>query len=364
MMVVAISEDLIALFIGFEIASLATYALAGFEKRSVFSVEGALKYFVFGGFSSALFLFGISIIYGYAQSLSISAISEVLNSPGDIYSAIGLGMVVAGLGFKVALVPFHMWAPDTYHGSHSVVSAFLAAGSKKMGFAAMFKVLILMVLAMKLEMYVLFAILSVLTMTLGNLAALVQDSVKRMLAYSSIAHAGYISMAFAVIAASPNLNLAIAGGVLHALSHAIATAGAFIVVAALGGIIIEERDLFSGLGKKYPVMALLMSIILLSLAGIPPTFGFYSKFVLFLSAIEANLLWLALAGLLNSALSLYYYSKVIMKMYWGHADDAVFIKEKSYLVAILISVILLILLGILPSPVTEWAIEASKMLLK
>jgi NADH-quinone oxidoreductase subunit N len=366
MLVVALSNDLIILFIGFEIASLATYALSGFEKRSKLSIEAAMKYFVFGGFSSALLLFGISIVYGYSGSLLISDMVRIIRNPMP-YLTLGLVFIVAGLGFKSALVPFHMWAPDTYHGSPSVVSAFLAAGSKKMSFAAMFRILILLTVALKFETYILMAVLAVITMTLGNLAALVQTSVKRMLAYSSIAHAGYITMAFAIFAYA-GYNLAIAGGFLHILSHAIATAGAFIGVAAVGGFITDEGDAFVGLGKRKPLMALTMSIMLLSLAGIPPTFGFYSKFVLFLTAIEADLLWLALIALLNSALSLYYYSKVIMKMYWsekGGYDGQDFINgmERSYLMGMAIVAGSLILLGILPSPVTELCLDAAKAIL-
>jgi NADH-quinone oxidoreductase subunit N len=366
MMIVAMSRDLIVLFIGFEIASLATYALAGFEKKSNLSVEAAMKYFVFGGFSSALLLYGISIIYGYAGSVEISAILDVAGKP-DLYSSIGLVFIVAGLGFKGALVPFHMWAPDTYHGSPSVISSFLAAGSKKMSFAAMFKILVFMTLAVKFEIYILMAVLAVITMTLGNLAAVVQDSVKRMLAYSSIAHAGYIAMAYAIFAFS-GIELALAGGFLHVFSHAIATAGAFIAVAAVGGFILDDGRLFFGLGKRKPLMALSFSIMLLSLAGIPPTFGFYSKFILFLTAIEAKLLWLAIAALLNSALSLYYYSKVIMNMYWKDEEvdfkaEFINVEGKGYLIAMIISALLLIVLGVIPSPITEWSIKASESVL-
>jgi|Deesub1362A_J573_1020465.scaffolds.fasta_scaffold01037_9 NADH-quinone oxidoreductase subunit N len=362
MMVVAMSEDLIILFIGFELASLATYALAGFEKKSELSVEAAIKYFIFGGFSSALMLYGISLIYGFAGGVEIERIVNVAGN--NFYSMLGLVLIVAGIGFKSALVPFHMWAPDTYHGSPTMVSAFLASGSKKMSFAAFFKILILMAISMKLEMYLLMAVLAVVTMTLGNLSALVQESVKRMLAYSSIAHAGYIAMAYAIFAFS-GIEMAIAGGLLHVVSHAIATVGAFVAVAYVGGFILDRQESYFGLGRRSPLMALSFSVILLSLAGIPPTLGFYSKFVLFLTAIEAKLLWLAIVALINSALSLYYYSKVIMNMYWKETtskfeSEFINIKEKTILLVVVISAVLLIVLGVVASPLTEWSITASK----
>jgi NADH-quinone oxidoreductase subunit N len=362
MMIVAMSEDLIILFIGFELASLATYALAGFEKKSELSVEAAIKYFIFGGFSSALMLYGISLIYGFAGGVEIERIVNVAGN--NFYSMLGLVLIVAGIGFKSALVPFHMWAPDTYHGSPTMVSAFLASGSKKMSFAAFFKILILMAISMKLEMYLLMAVLAVVTMTLGNLSALVQESVKRMLAYSSIAHAGYIAMAYAIFAFS-GIEMAIAGGLLHVVSHAIATVGAFVAVAYVGGFILDRQESYFGLGRRSPLMALSFSVILLSLAGIPPTLGFYSKFVLFLTAIEAKLLWLAIVALINSALSLYYYSKVIMNMYWKETtskfeSEFINIKEKTILLVVVISAVLLIVLGVVASPLTEWSITASK----
>ncbi|MEE8402939.1 MAG: NADH-quinone oxidoreductase subunit N, partial [Candidatus Hydrothermarchaeaceae archaeon] len=324
MMIVAIANDLITLFIGFELATLSTYALAGFDRTDKRSIEAAMKYFIIGALSSAVMLFGMSFIYGMTGSTNLQVISSSLvNSPVAI---LGMVLLLAGFGFKMALVPFHMWAPDTYEGAPSVVSAFLASASKKMGFVAAFKVLVFALAALKMELYLPLAVIAVATMTLGNVAALTQKSVKRMLAYSSIAHAGYIAIAFVVVSYSADAaEFAIAGGILHALSHAIATAGAFIATAAVAYVVLSHNknakdvdgiDNYDGLGKTAPLTALFMTILLLSLAGIPPTFGFYTKFVLFLSAIRGELLWLAIAGVLNSALSVYYYAKVIMRMYW------------------------------------------------
>ncbi|MFH1773944.1 MAG: NADH-quinone oxidoreductase subunit N [Methanobacteriota archaeon] len=366
MMFVAIANDLIVLFIGFELASLSTYALAGFDKHSKLGAEGALKYFIFGGLSSAILLFGISLAYGISGTVNILEMKEFLAAHAARFESIAtlaMLLILAGFGFKMALVPFHMWAPDTYEGSPSVVSALLAAGSKKMGFIAAFRVFLLALIAIKLQWYLAFAILAVITMTLGNVVAIMQNSVKRMLAYSSIAHAGYIAIAFVVIAYSQNAaQIALAGGILHALSHAIATAGAFIVVAAVGLIYSKSDDMenYDGLGKTAPITALLMTVMLFSLAGIPPTFGFYTKFVLFLSAIQGNLLWLAIIAVLNSALSVYYYARVIMRMYWGKPKIEKIQEPSAYVAAMLAAVIIIVILGLYPNPISEWAYSAAE----
>jgi len=365
MMTVAIANDLIVLFIGFELASLSTYALAGFDRKDTRSVEAAFKYFVIGALSSAILLFGISIVYGLTGSTNLGIISKSLpySSPAFLATL----FVIAGFGFKMALVPFHMWAPDTYEGSPSVVTSLLAAGSKKMGFVAAFRVIILALIAMKVDWYTAFAVIAVATMTLGNLAALVQKSVKRMLAYSSIAHAGYIAIVFVVVAHSATAaKVAIAGGVLHAFSHAFAKGGAFIVTAMIAYMFarnIDNIDDYNGLGKRAPITALTMAILLCSLAGIPPTFGFYSKFVLFLSAIQGDLLWLAIIAVLNSAISVYYYARVIMRMYWGEPTGEKIKEPAPYALALVIATIGTLALGIYPSPVYNWAYAAAQSLI-
>ncbi|MBI5252940.1 MAG: NADH-quinone oxidoreductase subunit N [Euryarchaeota archaeon] len=370
MMLVAIANDLIVLFIGFELASLSTYALAGFDKNSKFGAEGAMKYFIFGGLSSAVLLFGISLAYGISGTVNILEMKEFLAAHAARFESIAILamlLILAGFGFKMALVPFHMWAPDTYEGSPSVISALLAAGSKKMGFVAAFRVFLLALIAVKLQWYLAFAILAVITMTLGNVLAIMQNSVKRMLAYSSIAHAGYIAIAFAVIAYSSNAaQTALAGAAMHALSHALATASAFIAVAAVG-LIYPKNDIlenYDGLGKTAPTTALLMTVMLLSLAGIPPTFGFYTKFVLFLSAIQAELIGLAIIAVLNSALSVYYYARVIMRMYWGKPKTEKVKESPAYVTAMIIAVVITVILGLYPNPISEWAYGAAEAVLR
>ncbi|MBN1323915.1 MAG: NADH-quinone oxidoreductase subunit N, partial [Methanotrichaceae archaeon] len=241
MMVVASAIDLVTLFIGFELASLSTYALSAFDKTKK-NLEAAMKYFIFGSVSSAFLLFGFSLLYGMTGSTKLADIAAVSLDQFGPATLIALVFVIAGFAFKMALVPFHMWAPDTYEGSPALVSALLAAGSKKMGFAAAFRVLLVALMALRLEWYLAFAILAAVTMTLGNLVACWQNNVRRILAYSSVAQAGYIAIAFVVIGAAygmpdvtlpngmaiPPAQLGLAGGLLMILAHALMKTGAFI----------------------------------------------------------------------------------------------------------------------------------------
>ncbi|MDW7731917.1 MAG: F(420)H(2) dehydrogenase subunit N [Methanolobus sp.] len=368
MMFVASANDLMVLFVAFELASLATYALAGFEKNNQKSLEAAMKYFMMGSLSAALLLFGISFIYGMTGTTSIPAIAA--NIQGLMTNPIGLVAVillVAGFGFKIALVPFHMWAPDTYQGSPSVVSSLLAAGSKKMGIVAAFKVFIVALIALQAEWQMVFAILAVVTMTYGNVVALSQTSVKRMLAYSSLAQAGYISMAFVVL--TP---MALGGGILYALSHGFMKAGAFIATAAVAYMVLSENkdaedpdhlDNFKGLGRRMPITALSMTIFVFALAGIPLTAGYFSKFVLFSSTIESGLIWLAVIAILNSALSLYYYAKIVKYMYFLPTDADKVKEPLPYTIALIIAVIGVLIIGFWPQPFVYWAMQAANVLI-
>lgn len=377
MMVVASANDLLALFVGFELASMSTYVLSGFEKKNPSSLEAALKYFIIGSISSALMLFGMSLIYGITGSTNIPVIIEFFKlSPLMVESSLGiLAMVflVAGFGFKMALVPFHMWAPDTYEGSPSVISALLAAGSKKMGFVAAFRVLVLAMVAIRADIQVTFAILAIITMTYGNIVAISQRSIKRMLAYSSIAQAGYISLAFVAMS-----QMSIAGGVLLALGHALMKGGAFIAVAVVGYMVLSDNknaknldDLenFAGLGKRAPITALCLFIFFLALAGIPPSAGFIGKFVLFYSitvqAVSQASSWLLLIviiAILNSALSIYYYARVIKYMYVLPPNGEKIKEPMPYVIAILIAVIGTIGIGLFPEPFIQMAMNAAQVL--
>ncbi|MFZ3384292.1 MAG: NADH-quinone oxidoreductase subunit N [Candidatus Methanoperedens sp.] len=378
MMVVASANDLIALFVGFELASMSTYVLAGFEKKNPASLEAALKYFIIGSISSALMLFGMSLIYGITGSTNIPAIIGYFEATHlSAESSLGiLAMIflVAGFGFKMALVPFHMWAPDTYEGSPDVVSALLAAGSKKMGFVAAFRVLILALVAIKVDIQYAFAILAIITMTYGNVVAISQRSIKRMLAYSSIAQAGYISLAFVVM--TP---VSIAGGVLLALGHGLMKAGAFIAVAVVSYMVLTDKkdakntdDIgnFAGLGKRAPITALSLFVFFLALAGIPPSAGFIGKFVLFSSITDVAvsqasswLLLIVIIAILNSALSIYYYARVIRYMYVLPPNGEKIKEPVPYVVAILIAVIGTIGIGLYPEPFYQMAINAAHVVL-
>jgi proton-translocating NADH-quinone oxidoreductase chain N len=364
MTVVAEATDLIALFVGIEIAGISSFALSGFKKSEKRSAEAATKYFIVGGFSSALTLFAISLLYGVAGTTSIAGIADALSSPtspqwvlnSDPVVLLAVVLLFAGFGFKIAIVPFHMWALDVYEGAPTPISGLLAAASKKMGFAALFKVFLIGLILSKTQWEGAAAVLAILTMTVGNLIAVSQNNIKRMLAYSSIAQAGYILIALPV-----GTQYAVAGGLFHILTHAFMKSGAFMVVAAMGAVAVGEKlDDFKGLWRRAPWLAFAMTLFLLSLAGIPPLAGFASKFVLFSSAVYASsspgyhwLVWLAIAGVLNSALSLYYYARVIKYMYMEKGPTEKIIVTPMLKVAVAVAAIMVVVLGVYPDAVVS-----------
>lgn len=358
MMIVASSLDLITLFVGIELASISSYALVGFRKRDRRGSEAATKYFVIGAVSSAIALYGISLLYGIAGSTLFTAIGSAVAAAGGMDPVIflAIGLLIAGFGFKVAIVPFHMWAPDVYEGAPTTITSLLAAGSKKMGFVALFKVFLIGLIAVRSDWQVVTAIIAVVTMTLGNLIAISQTSIKRMLAYSSIAQAGYILIVLPI-----GTEYALAGGILHVITHAFMKGGAFVIVAALSHVALGENLAdYKGLAKRAPLMAFSMLVLLFSLAGIPPLAGFWSKFVLFSSAVEVSiapsdnwLVWLAVAGVLNSALSLYYYVRVIKYMYVEKGPTDRLKLPWTMVAAVLITVLATILIGLMPNVVID-----------
>jgi len=371
MTLVAEAADLIVLFVGLEIAGISSFALTGFRKSEARSSEAATKYFIVGGFSSALTLFAISLFYGAAGTTEIAALGYQLDSAFTDYAGmdslvlLATVLVLAGFGFKIAMVPFHMWAPDVYEGAPTPVSGLLAAASKKMGFAALFKVFLIGLIATKADWDVMVAVLAILTMTVGNLIAVSQTSIKRMLAYSSIAQAGYILLVLPV-----GTEYAVAGGIFHVMTHAFMKSGAFMVVAAMGAVLVGERlDDFKGLSKRSPFLAFSMFIFLLSLAGIPPLAGFASKYMLFSSAVYASaepgmswLIWLAVAGVLNSALSLYYYARVIKTMYMDKGVEARVTVPPMMTAAIVFALVMTVLLGVWPDGVFQVCLDAAHAL--
>ncbi len=383
MMVVASSVDLVTLFVGFELASLSTYALAAFDKTRK-NLEAAMKYFIFGSVSSAFMLFGFSLLYGMAGSTKLAVIASASLASFGPATLIALLFVIAGFAFKMALVPFHMWAPDTYEGAPPLVSAMLAAGSKKMGFAAAFRVLLVALIALRMDWYLAFAILAAVTMTLGNLAACWQNNVRRILAYSSVAQAGYIAIGFVVVGAAwgeaPKevfslgmqqvAQLGIAGALLLILAHALMKTGAFIASAQVAsmsprGSESDPDDIsnYAGLISRAPITALCMMVLMFALAGIPPTAGFVGKFVLFASAWYAGLYWLALLAILNSALSLVYYLKIISYMILKEPAGPKVTESKGYLVALILATFAVVYIGFFPESSVQWALQAAAVLL-
>ena len=372
MTVVAEADDLIAIFIGLETAGISSFALSGFRKSENRSAEAATKYFIIGGFSSALTLFAISLIYGVSGTTNITVMSSALSTAfTDIEGSrsmllLAVALLFAGLGFKIAMVPFHMWAPDVYEGSPTPISGMLAAASKKMGFAAFFKIFLIGIVVTKADWEVAAGALAIITMTVGNLIAVSQTSIKRMLAYSSIAQAGYILIVLPV-----GTQYAVAGGLFHIFTHAFMKSGAFMVVAAMGAVAIGEKlEDFKGLNRRSPFLAFSMTLMLLSLAGIPPLAGFASKFVVFSSAVYASispgpswLVWLAIAGVLNSALSLYYYARVIKYMYVDPGPaERIRIKPMIGL-AVGIAAIMIVVVGVYPQPVIDLCNRAAGVFL-
>jgi NADH-quinone oxidoreductase subunit N len=342
--------------------SIPTYALAAFSKRDPISNEAAIKYFLFGALSSAILVLAIGLVYGVTGTTNIGeAIVSMVNIQKDLVpvTLLALALFIAGFGFKMGLVPFHMWLPDAYEGAPTTIGALLAAGTKKAGFAAAIRVIVLATFVLHLDWATALAVIAVFTMTLGNLGALVQKSVPRILAYSSIAQAGYIMIGLAL---APYSDQALGGSLFHIINHAVMKSAAFIAVAAVAVTLTSySLEKYRGLAKRMPLTAIALSISLLALAGVPPLNGFWSKLVLFNAAITTGpeIWWgpyLAIAGVLNSALSLGYYAWIMRKMYMEESPDKTKVKEPRAMLAVLIfSMIFMVGFGIWHAPILEFA---------
>lgn len=350
MMVMASSANLVVIFIGLEIMSLCLYVLAGFAREQLRSTEASIKYFLLGAFASGFTVFGIAFIYGATGSFDMLAVANVVKTAGaSTYLLIGGALVLIGLGFKIAAVPFHMWAADVYEGAPTPVTGFMSAGPKAAAFAALLRIFTYGLGDVDLPWETLFWILAVATMTVGNIMALRQMSIKRMLAFSSIAHAGYIMIALVV--GTPE---AASAAALYLLCYAVTNLGAFIVITAVDGASSEDRtaiDHYAGLARRHPLLAVTLTLFLISLAGFPPTAGFIGKFVLFKSALTQGFYLLVIAAVLNSLLSVYYYLRVVVKMFM--ADPTPTTPQLQYisplwLTAAVFAVLALFLLGIYP----------------
>ncbi|MGH9504171.1 MAG: NADH-quinone oxidoreductase subunit N [Terriglobales bacterium] len=353
--------ELVLIFIALEISSISTYVLAGFRRRAAISSEASLKYFLLGSFATAFFLYGVALMFGATGSTSIAVIAEALRSNQiPMLAFAGIAFMFVGLGFKVAAAPFHVWTPDVYEGAPAPVVGFMSTAPKAAAFAVLLRVMFEVHAPGRLG---LIWVTAALSMTLGNVGALVQQNVKRLLAYSSIAHAGYLLVAFA---AMPDNGISAA--MFYTASYAAMNVGAFAVVSHIAGP--GERfvtlDDYAGLGRRSPLLAATLTIFLLSLIGIPMTGGFFAKFYVFSAALQANLVGLTIIGLLNSAVGAYYYLRIMVMMYMREAREEVPATPVSpaLSVALAISVAATLYLGLLPGRVLDYASRSAAELLR
>ena len=375
MLLLSYSADLLMLFIAWELMSLPTYVLAGFEKRRAQSNEAAVKYAVIGALSSAILLYAISLAYGVAGTTQIAGVVKQMSAEAfNPVTSLAVILFIVGFGFKMSIVPFHMWIPDAYEGAPTTISTLLAAATKKAGFIAAIRVLLAVATVYVVTQNPLFstanvlAVLALVTMTVGNIAALTQKSMTRLLAYSSIAQAGYMLIGFVIFSYSQQTGsfasealLGLTGTVFHVLNHAVMKGAAFLA-AAVVLLKLKRADLgvFNGLGKRMPLTAFSMTVALLGLAGVPPLSGFWSKLLLFTSVINGPFAWLAVAGILNSAFSLGYYAWIIKRMYIDEPDSSERAQEPfSFVLVLLVCVAIIVGFGLFPGPAISFAGQAA-----
>ena len=364
MLLLASAGDLIVVFLAIELMSLSLYVLSGLFTRDLRSTEASMKYFLLGAFASAFLLYGIALVYGTTGATNFDRIASALaGRPHDPLFLVGLGLILVGFGFKISAVPFHMWAPDVYEGAPTSVTAFIASGSK----AAMLAVTIRLVVSafrnLQPDWGALLWVLAALTMTVGNVVAIAQSNLKRMLAYSSVAHVGYMLVGL-VTGSIPGT----AAVLFYVFAYVFTTIGTFGVISLCerdGDEAVEVSD-YAGLGRRSPLLALVLSLFLLSLAGIPPLAGFVGKFYVFGSAVRAGYLWLAVIAVLNSAVAAYYYLRVIVYMYMREPETSAetYTPSLAGVLALAISLAGIVLLGVAPAPFIELAQVAVTPLLR
>ena len=365
MMLMASAGDLIIVFLGLETMSIALYVLTGFFRHRLEAGEASLKYFLMGAFASGFFLYGIALIFGATGSTNLDRIANAVAAGAgrDPMLAVGFGLLLVGFGFKISAVPFHMWAPDAYEGAPTSITALIATGSKAAAFASLLRVLLTSLRGAPLDWPMLMWGMAAITMTVGNVVALAQQNIKRMLAYSSIAHVGY--MLVGVVAGGSLGN----GSVLfYLLVYTFTTAGAFGAVLLLernGREAVQLAD-YGGLATRHPVLAVALSVFLLSLIGIPPTAGFVGKFYLFGAAVKSGYVWLAVIGVLNSAVAAYYYLRLIVFMYMREPEGAPTVLTPSFsgALALVVAIWGVVQLGVAPGPLFDLAQAAVIPLLR
>ena len=384
MLLMAQAADLIVMFLALELLSIPLYVLAGFAHPQLASEESALKYFLLGSFAGSFFVFGVALIFGSTGTTSLAGVATLV-AQGAYNPALllfGGVLMLIGLGFKVAAAPFHMWTPDVYQGAPSAVTAFMSVGAKAAGFAALLRIFFATISITAVDLTMVFWVLSALTMFVGNLVAISQSNIKRMLAYSSIAHAGYILMALVPFGDSAMAQTAVPGALFYLLTYAVTSLGAWAVVIALekakaadtsagesaadvpagavsasdsaDGLNIQD---YAGLGKKYPALAAAMVVFMLSFTGVPPTLGFMGKFYLFKSVIESGYLGLALIGVLTSLISAYFYLRIIVMMYMKDGEPEVR-REPGLQITAFAAALAVVVFSIFSTPLLSWAENA------
>ncbi len=363
MSMMAAGTDLFSFFLGLEVLSISLYVLIGFEQREAGSNEGALKYFLLGAFASGFILYGIALLYGASGSTEYEVIAHTL--AGERSDAVnllllgGLGLLLVGIGFKISMVPFHAWTPDVYQGAPTPVAAFLSTGSKAAGFVVLIRLLDSVFSGLMVDWIPLISVLAVLTIAVGNVVALVQSNLKRLLAYSSIAHAGYMLLPF-----MSNSQDGSASIMFYLIVYTAMNLGAFGVLAVLTarGTTCATLDDLAGLGSRHPLLAAIMAVVMFSLAGIPPTAGFMAKFYLFSAVVTGGYIELAVIGLLFSGVSLYYYLRVVIWMYMRPAAresaDATGRLSYSGMTALCVSALAILAVGVFPSGLLQLAQRA------
>jgi NADH-quinone oxidoreductase subunit N len=356
--------ELVLIFIALEISSISTYILAGFRRNEASSSESSLKYFLLGSFATAFFLYGVALMFGATGSTNIETISHTLQTgPAEVLVYLAMALMLVGLGFKVAAAPLHVWTPDVYEGAPAPIVGFMSTAPK----AAAFAVLLRVVFAINAPgRFWPIWVAAALSMTLGNVGALVQTNIKRLLAYSSIAHAGYLLMAFAMTTSEDSAT-GISAAMFYTAAYAAMNVGAFAVVghfANAGERYVTLED-YEGLGRTSPLLAATLTIFLLSLIGIPMTGGFFAKFYVFSAALKANLVWLTLVGVVNSAIGAYYYLHIIVVMYMRDARKEVPVTPVpvGLGVALAVTIVATLYLGMLPNRVLQYARQSAQDLL-
>jgi NADH-quinone oxidoreductase subunit N len=366
-MTIALSTDLITLFVGLELMTIPVYVLAGMQRRDRFANEAALKYFLLGAFSSALLVYGFAWLYGITGSTRYLDVATELQRIGlaNAPTIVALSLVTVGLGFKAAVVPFHQWTPDAYDGAPTPATAFMSVAPKAAAFAAILRVLFIGLAPLAVDWSAVFAILAAVTMTGGNVVALVQTNTKRMLAYSSIAHTGYILAAVAATSAGPS---ATAGVLFYVFAYGVMNLGAFACLLYFDteGSRGATLDELNGFARRQPLGALAFFIFLLSLTGIPFTAGFVAKVLVIVPVLDAGYGWLAVFIALNAVLAAFYYLRVVVHMYMYDPDTGapMVLNTRLLSAALGVSALATIVLGVLPNSLYEWALQAAKPLLR